>query len=314
MAEYWQDVQERAQATVAVWEQYFSALSLGSVGLGEFKTLTEGLPGLAQARDDAAQELDEARQARDVAAERLRRTSIRVPLAIEGMVDPESGLLDDLNKVYGVEPRSLARVEARGRRLVPVWVAANGWLAGQTPPLPAIEVEPFTATEYLAALHGFGALKQAVANAEERDDAARGELEAWARTVERLAIRFLKAGRGMALPGSAEETALDTIPTSAASNLPATLGIRTLTQGGVNGLQLLVAYVPYALDPDESAVLRYQRLDVDPEWLEVAYDASGNAIGPFEVGRTVRVRTAVTNANGTREGAPRQLTLVAPPA
>ncbi len=44
----------------------------------------------------------------------------------------------------------------------------------------------------------------------------------------------------------------------------------------------------------------------------VAYDASGNAIGPFEVGQTVKVRTRVTNTSGSRDGGVRQLTLIAP--
>ena len=60
-------------------------------------------------------------------------------------------------------------------------------------------------------------------------------------------------------------------------------------------------------------MLQYQRLDVDADWQDVPYDASGNALGPFQVGQTVKVRTRVTNASGSREGGVRQLTLLAPP-
>ena len=114
-------------------------------------------------------------------------------------------------------------------------------------------------------------------------------------------------------PGTPAEAALDTIPTSTQSSLPETLGIRTFTQGGTNGLQLLIAYEPYSLEAGETAVLQYRRVDLDPDWIDVPFDASGNAIGPFAVGETVRVRTKVTNSAGSREGGARQLTLIAPP-
>ena len=60
------------------------------------------------------------------------------------------------------------------------------------------------------------------------------------------------------------------------------------------------------------AVLQYMRVGIDADWTTVAYDASGNAIGPFEVGQTVKVRTRVTNTSGSRDGGVRQLTLIAP--
>jgi hypothetical protein len=104
MAEYWQQVEARAQATIAVWQAHFPTLQLGLTTLAGFQTLTNSLASLAQTRDDRVQDLDEARQERDFASERLRRVSLRAPKMIEGMIDPESGLLDDLAKVYGVVP------------------------------------------------------------------------------------------------------------------------------------------------------------------------------------------------------------------
>ncbi len=311
MAEYWQDIQERAQATIAVWQVHFAGLTLGATDLAAFETLTEALPGQAQTRDDRQQDLDGARQARDFAAQALRNVAMRVPKIIEGRLDPESGVIDDLDKVYAIQPRSFDKIEARGRRLLPVWNSANTWLAAQVPPQEQVTYGAFDADLFSDELDNFGLL-QAVANAGERDDAGRDTLNGAARKVEKLCIRFLKVAKGTAEPGSPAEASLDTIPTTTESNLPDTLRILTFSQGGVDGLQLLAAYAPYGLDPGETAILQYQRLDIDADWQSVPYDASGNAIGPFEVGQTVKARTRVTNTSGSRDGSVRQLTLIAP--
>ncbi len=312
MSEYWQEIQERAQATNAVWQEHFDDLTLGATSSNAFATLTAGLPELAQTRDDRTQALDEARQARDVSYQALTNVSIRVPKIIEGRLDPESGIIDDLDKVYAIRPRSFDKTEARGRKLLPVWRAADTWLAAQVPPQQQITMGPFDSDLFSDELDNFGPLTQAVANAEERDDAGRDALYAAARDVEKLCIRFLKAATGMAEPGTPAADSLDTIPTTTESNLPDALRVTTFSQGGVDGLQLIAAYAPYALDPDETAVLQFMRVDIDADWQSVPYDASGNAIGPFEIGQTVKARTRVTNTSGSRDGGTRQLTLISP--
>jgi hypothetical protein len=41
-------------------------------------------------------------------------------------------------------------------------------------------------------------------------------------------------------------------------------------------------------------------------------DPSGNALGPFAVGQTVKLRTRVTNSNGTTTGSVRTITMQEP--
>ena len=312
MSEYWQEIEGRAQATLAVWQEHYATLTLGATDNADFATLTAALPGLAQVRDNLVQALDEARQERDVSSRTLLNAGLRVPKIIEGRVDPDSGLIDDLDKVYAIRPRSFDKIVARGRKLLPVWLSANTWLAAQVPVQPPVTIGLYDTADFSDGLDNFGALTQAVATAEEREDAATDALRAAARNAEKLCIRFLKAAKGIAEPGSPAEAALDTIPTTTTSNLPDALRILTFSQGGTGGLQLLAVYAPYGLEPDETAVLQYQRLDIDADWQSVPYDASGNAIGPFEVGQTVKARTRVTNTSGSRDGGVRQLTLIAP--
>ena len=115
-------------------------------------------------------------------------------------------------------------------------------------------------------------------------------------------------------PGSPEEAALASIPTTSTSQLPETLGIKFFSQGGTGGLQLLIQYEPYDLEEGDTATLEWMVVDTDTGFTHsVPFDASGNALGPFAVGQTVRIRTSVTNTHGTRTGGVRQLTLITPP-
>ena len=193
-----------------------------------------------------------------------------------------------------------------------MWKAANTWLLSRVPPQEQILFGSAGAEDFADRLEGYGLLTQAVKDKGLDDDKATDALAKAAREVEKLCIRFLKAARGIAEPGSAEESSLDTIPTTTSSNLPDTLRMTTFSQGGTDGLQLLAAYAPYGLEPGETAVLQYKRVDIDSDWQSVPYDASGNAIGPFVAGQTVKARTRVTNTGGSRDGGVRQLTLIAP--
>jgi len=297
-----------------VWQQYFPTLALGTVTASAFSTLTSALPDSATSRDAAVQVLDEARQARDYAVEALRLTAVKVPAIIEGVVDESSGLLDDLARVYAIKMNSIDKIIARAKTLSPLWASANAWQTSRVPARAAITRGTMTQPIFAVQVGYVFPMLQTVKDKEQDLDEMRGALRTAAHALERLCIRFLKAAGGLADPGSAAEAALATIPTTTVSDLPETLGVKTFTQGKTNGLQLLVAYEPYALTAGETAVLQYQRVDLDPGWQQVAYDASGNALGPFLVGQTVKVRTKVTNASGSREGGTRQLTLITPPS
>ena len=100
--EYWQSILERAIATIPVYTQYFPTLKLGTVGLPQFIAMTDALPGIAQTRDARVQLVDNSRQAGDFSWMGLRLISLKVPKIIEGVIDPKSGLLDDLTKVSDI--------------------------------------------------------------------------------------------------------------------------------------------------------------------------------------------------------------------
>ncbi len=311
--EYWQSIFDRATATIPVWQQFFPTLKLGTIGLAEFTTMVGALPSQAQSRDNKVQTVDNARQAGDFSWLELRLISLKVPKIIEGVIDPGSGLLDDLGKVYGIVPWSADKTTARCGLLGPVWDSANIWQAAQIPARPAIVRKGVSQGGFMIKIALYFQLAQAEKTADHLLDDARRVLREAARSLEIYSMRFLTAALGMSDPGSPEEQALQTIPTTTTSQLPDTLGIKYFTQGGTNGLQLLITYEPYHLEPGETAKIEWMILDTDPSFTHSApYDASGNALGPFTIGQTVRIRTTVTNTHGTRTGGVRQLTLITP--
>ncbi len=312
--EYWQSILERANATLAVWLQHFATLKIGAIGTAQFTALKDALPGLAQVRDNNVQLVDGARQAASFSWMELRLISLKVPKIIEGVIDPGSGLLDDLDKVYAVTPWSADKTTKRCGLLGPVWEAADNWQLGQSPPRPVIIRKGVNQSSFMSKIAAYFPLANAEKTTGFHLDEARQALRTAARNVEVICIRFLSAALGLSDPGSVEEQALQTIPTTTTSDLPETLGIKLFTQGGTNGLQLLTQYEPYQLEAGETATLEWMVVDTDVSFIHsVAYDPSGNAIGPFTVGQTIRVRTSVTNAQGTRTGGVRQLTIIAPP-
>ena len=312
--EYWQSILERANATVPVWTQYFATLKLGTVGVTEFTALKDALPNLAAVRDQEVQDVDTARQLVDFSWQELRLISLKVPKIIAGVIDSGSGLLDDLAKVYAVIPWSPDKITKRCGLLGPVWKSADDWQLAQVPARPVIVRKGVTQGAFMSKIAAYFPLAQGEKTADHNLDTARTTLRESARIVELYCIRFLEAALGLSDPGSPEESALASIPTTSTSQLPETLGIKFVSQGGTGGLQLLIQYEPYDLEEGDTATLEWMVVDTDTGFTHsVPFDASGNALGPFAVGQTVRIRTSVTNTHGTRTGGVRQLTLITPP-
>ena len=313
--ERWQNIHERMEATIAVWQTHFPTLMLGEMGLAQFTVLKESLPNRADTRDTQLQTVDGARQAREFSWLGLRLLTTKIPKIIEGTIDVESGLLDDLDKVYAIQPWSPDKTLQRCKVLAPLWAAADAWQLSRMPPRAAIVRNGVTHEAFMSMIAAYFPMSQTLTNEELTLDTRRSELRQATRSGETYSVRFLSAARGLVEPGSIAEAALETIPNGSTSSLPETLGISLYTQGGAGSLQLLITYEPYALEPGDAAELQWMVLDTDTGFTHsAAYDPSGNAIGPFAVGKTVRVRTVVTNTAGTRTGGTRQLTLIAPPA
>ena len=102
-------------------------------------------------------------------------------------------------------------------------------------------------------------------------------------------------------------TALSQITTES-ENLPETLSIRSMLQGGPALLHVLVGYEPGTGTDANELWLDWMVEGVDTEFTHsVAADMSGNQIGPFTPDQTIIIRTRALNSNGARTSAKRKL-------
>ena len=239
-----------------------------------------------------------------------------MPRAIEGdlndEIPAESALLDLLSPVYAISPTTTELALQRGQKLVAALVKVNAYLAALTPPRPAITSGGKGIAQLTAALTAQPALEQAVEDRAADVTSARTALRVAATAVDRLNKRFYSRLQAEARTSAALAGALNQITTESA-NLPGTLGLRSVLQGGTDHLHILLSYDNGSYDGTATNTVEYMVVGVDTDFTRhVPVDPSGNALGPFAVGQTVKLRTRVRNANGTTTGSVRTLNLAAP--
>jgi hypothetical protein len=142
---------------------------------------------------------------------------------------------------------------------------------------------------------------------------ARENLRAHDREADRLNKRWYRTVKQGTELSAALTAALEGIPTEPGTPAPDPIEIAAVTQGGEEGRQVLVAYVAGG---GAHATLKEVQFtlpgDVVPFTHKVPLDASGNALGPYETGTVVTLRTSVSNSTGTRTSAPRTITIGEP--
>ena len=314
--EYWEDTKNRAQLTRAAWEQHLPALKIGTDGFAEMEGYIAQFEPLVQERTAAQDVKDAAFRAIQGALLKLKVLGTKIPAIIDGHLSENDGLMKDLNDLYGTKPATEATILKRARMLYPVWVRANTALAALTPAQPAItrviQGVVYTAALLKSLLDGYTDLIATNNDKDELLDAKRTALRTLDRTVDQLNKRWYKVVKASYDPGTPEYEALSGIPTEPGTPLPDTVEIDTVTQGGEDGLQVLVNYVPGGGDHATTKKIKWKLPGEATFTNEAALDASGNALGPFPAGTVVVIITEVSNSTGTRTTAPRTITLEEP--
>lgn len=315
--EYWEVTKNRAQLTRSAWEQHVPALKIGTDGFAELETLIGQFEPLVQERTAAQDEKDAAFRAIQGALLKLKVLGTKIPAIIDGQLSENEGLMKDLNDLYSTKPATEATILKRARMLYPVWVRANTALAALTPAQPPItriiQGVAYTAALLKSLLDGYTDLIATNNNKQETLDVKRSALRTLDRTVDQLNKRWYKVVKASYDPGTPEYEALADIPTEPSTPLPETVEIDTITQGGEEGRQALVAYVPGGGDHATTKKIKWQVVGVDAGFTnEAPLDASGNALGPFPVGTEIKIITEVTNSAGSRTTAPRTIIIEEP--
>ena len=314
--EYYQATQNRAGETVAVINQHVSTLKVGSVGAADLLTQSQALDGLAQARDNALAAFDAAVNAEQQGFVLIRLLTLALPRAAEGDLDAgdetQGDLLHLLDPAFAIVPRTTELALARGKKLVSALTQINAFRAAQVPKLPPITSGGRGVADLATAMAAQPASEQTVEDQAAEVATARTALRNGAVAVDRLNKRFYAKLQGEARTDANLFAALAQITTDSA-NLPATLGVKSVLQGGTDALHILVGYDNGSFDDALQGTLEWQVAGVDAEFTHsVPADPSGNALGPFTVGQTVRVRTRTRNTKGTTTGSVRTLRILPP--
>ena len=314
--EYYQAIQNRTGQTVAVINQYLPTLKVGAVDAAGLLALADALNGKAQTRDDALADLDAAVNAENQGFLTIQRLTLALPQAAEGELDDtvpaESALIDLLAPAFAIVPRTTEFALERGHKVVSAVTKINTFLVPAVPPRAAITSGGKGVGDLVTEMNAQPAKEQTVEDRAVDVTSARTDLRVATTAVDRLNKRYYDKLSAEARTNPALAEALANITTTS-GNLPGTLGIRTLLQGGVNGLQLLVSYENGTYTSGATSTVEWMVEGVDTDFTHTApADPSGNALGPFTIGQVVKLRTRVTNANGTTTGSVRTLTILNP--
>ncbi|MEO7933440.1 MAG: hypothetical protein ABIT76_09815 [Chthoniobacterales bacterium] len=313
--EYYQAYQTRATQTVAVINQYISTLTVGGFTVTDLSNQSTALDALAQTRDNALADYDLANNAENQGFLLISGLTLSLPQSAEGElsdnIEAESPLLDLLSSAYAIKPRTTALALDRGKKVVAALTKINAYLAALPTPRAPITSGGKGMADLSAAMTAQPQLEQIVEDRAADVTEARSTLRNAAVAVDRLNKRFYSKLQSEARSNPALADALGQIVTEG-SNLPGTLGIRSLLQGGTDNLHILLSYENASYDGTATSTVEWQIVGTDQDFAHsVAADPSGNALGPFVAGQTVKLRTRVSNANGTTTGSVRTLTLVA---
>lgn len=315
--EYWEVTKNRAQLTLPVWTDYLPTTKIGTQGTTEYEALINGYEPLVQLRTTAQDDFDGTFRTIQGALLKMKLLGTKVPQIIEAQLDENEGIMKDVDDLYATSPRTEASILKRARDLYPVWMRANIALAALSPAQPAITrnigATACTAIMLKALLDDYTQMVKEMRDMEEALGSKRMALREHDRRVDQLGKRWYKFAKNTFEPGSAAFEALDNIPTEPGTAAPETIEIASVLQGGEDGLQVLLAYVPGGGDHATSKLVKWQVVGADSGFDHSApLDPSGNALGPFAQGQTVKIITEVSNSAGTRTIAARTITMQAP--
>ena len=314
--EQYQATLNRAMQTIAVIEEHIPGLTVGGVSTGAFASLANNLENTAALRDIAIATADAAANGENLNSLLIRTLVLALPQAAKSDLDEEkpveAGLIDLLSEAFGITPRTTEMRLKRGKKVVAALMKINAFLAAQVPVRAAISAGGKNISHLNAAMGSQTGLEQVVENTKADETTARINLDTEEHTTDRLNKRYYQKLLAEARTNPTLATALAQIDTET-DNLPGTLSIASVLQGGDNQLHLLVAYVNGTGANADDRLLDWMVVGTDADFTHTTeVDLSGNLLGPFLVGQTVKIRTRTVNGSGTRTSAVRTLVIQQP--
>jgi len=300
MNEYWEITHERAVATQAVWGMQL-AFELHNLTRTQHGTLTDSLPVLAQARDNKENDLTEALAAKHDVFAKLENLAIRVPGLIDGLLDDDDDLKEQLDAIYGIDPASSENSTLRRcRQTLPLWTDVNTARAAAVPPKPPLTLDYLGVTVTVAdfsATIDLAIAKQKTEAEKQRDVTnAKSALRTADRKTDRANKRWYKAWLTAFPVGTPEgDAAQSQVPTEQGTAQAQVLPI--LSAVAQPDHTVVVTLDPAGGEHATTKELQYQL----PGETEFGHSTpiTGNqmTVGPFTAGASVSFRTRVSNSN-----------------
>ncbi len=300
MQEYWEITHGRAVDTQAVWAMQ-PTFALNGLDRTQHGALTDSLPVLAQTRVNKENDLTDALSAKHDIFDKLRNLAIRVPGLIDGLLDDDDPLKEQLDAIYGVDPAVSENSSLRRARLIlPLWTDVNTARAAAVPPQAALTLDyqgtPVAVAGLSTTLDAGLAAQKTEAERQRDVTNAKSTLRTADRTLDRGNKRWYKAWLLAYPAGTLEgEAALAQIGTEQGVAQAQVLPILSATP-------LPDQQVTVQLDPAGGAhattnELQYQ-LPGEPEFgHSTPIVGTAITVGPFTPGITVAFRTRVSNSH-----------------
>ena len=313
----WEITKQRAILSLTVWTQQAPTLKIGGLGKEDLEAWIAEFEGVVQDRAVKQDNAVGAYRAQQATLQKIKLLGTKVPQMMEGHLNTNELLMKDLKQVYAVSPRTEGTILERGRMLFPLWVRANAALAAMTPPQDPIKrlvqgIEQ-TAVMFKALLDGYTGQVQTTSDKAGLLKTTKKNLEELDEKTDKLNKDWYKVMKASYDPGSAAYEALSTIPTEGGTPAPDTIEIDTVLQGGEDGLHVEVEYESGGGGHATTKLIKWMVVGVDADFIHSEpLTAEGNEIGPFTVGQVVTLMTEVTNSSGTRNSAPRTITIDPP--
>lgn len=209
----WQQILERGQQTLAVWQQHSPGFTTRGLTLAAHQTDVAALSPASQLVADAQDVVDDARAARDAVIGSVAETCIRLPRKLDGELMPDDPYHADLEDIRRFDAESLPTTVSRGQRVLSLWKKLNARNAAASPVIPPLLVGGVAVATFQTQLESLPAKQQTVQDKEAILRDRRGELRTLATKVDRNNKRWYAAWQGEFPAGTPEGDALGQITT-----------------------------------------------------------------------------------------------------
>lgn len=306
MPEYHEVVHTRGQQTIGVWGAFASTYKVGKLTLAQHTTDVAGIFTAASQRDTAEAALGAARTAVSNQLLTLADLTIRFPRAIEGQLEPDSDLHQNIEDCRTIEPNTPENAVARGRKVIILLTAFNAERAAATPPDPEFSIKNAVANapdmklaDLQTLVDDMPDLEQDVEDAKSALNKQRSALKKLSTKVDKNNKRWFDAWSGNFPDGSDELAALSQIDTGPHTPAPSALVINTVTPAA--GGHFTATYVSGGGNHATTLHLQWKVVGVDAEFgHDTLVVLAGQSVATgATTGATVIFRTKAANSQGT---------------